>query len=137
MSALGVVLVVVLVASVFTLVVALFWRDKGPRYRAIEIMTGNELEFFGRLRRALPHYFIFPQVSMAALIAPTAFNSRTALIDFRRISQKRVDYAVFTHHMKLVAIVELDDRSHDRLRDAIRDQYFTEAGVRTGYSGPS
>ena len=33
-------------------------------YKRGKLMTDNELEFFGRLISAMPHHFIFPQVSM-------------------------------------------------------------------------
>ena len=33
-------------------------------YKRGKLLTDNELEFFGRLISAMPHHFIFPQVSM-------------------------------------------------------------------------
>jgi hypothetical protein len=41
-----------------------------PQYMQKSILTDNELEFFWRLRRAMPDAYIFPQVAMSALIAP-------------------------------------------------------------------
>ena len=101
-----------------------------PQYRARSLLTGNEIEFFRRLRRALPQEYIFPQVALSALIEPRS-RSEKHLRDFRRISQKRVDYAIYTSDLQLVAIVELDDRTHNRTADAQRDAFVASAGIRT------
>jgi hypothetical protein len=93
-------------------------------------MTGNELEFFGRLCRALPRELVLPQVAMSALIEPVS-RGKSYQSDFRRISQKRVDYAIFTRDLRLLAIVELDDRTHRAGRDAVRDRMVASAGIRT------
>lgn len=106
------------------------WR--GP-YRPREFMTGNEIEFFGRLCRALPDFHIFPQVAMSALIEPTMSKSDESWWNvFGKISQKRVDYCVYEHKtMRLLAIVELDDRTHNPDADALRDSYTGCAGITT------
>lgn len=101
-----------------------------PQYRARSLLTGNEIEFFRRLRRALPQEYIFPQVALSALIEPRSRNEKH-LRDFRKISQKRVDYAIYTSDLQLVAIVELDDRTHNRMADAERDAFVASAGIRT------
>lgn len=100
-------------------------------YRCKAIMTGNEIEFFHRLQRSLPEHYIFPQVAMSALLDPAATNPKKWWKAFGRISQKRVDYAVYDRAMALLVIVELDDRMHDRAKDILRDAYFTSAGIRT------
>lgn len=106
---------------------------RAPRgaYQGRPLMTGNELEFYGRLSRALPDLRICPQVAMHALIEPTSAQPRMRLTDFRRISQKVVDYAIFDKKWLLIGIVELDDRSHDRIKDVLRDEPFRIAGITT------
>jgi hypothetical protein len=106
-------------------------RGRTPRYRARPLMSNNELEFFGRLSRALPEMFVFPQVAMAALIEPAA-KGKGRGADFLRISQKRTDYCLYQRDsMSLVAIVELDDRTHLAAADVRRDAYTASAGIRT------
>lgn len=100
-------------------------------YKPVAIMTANELDFFQRLRRAVPDCYVFPQVAMSALIQPATRHHKDRLQAFRRISQKRVDWAVYTPQMDLLCIVELDDRSHDAGRDAERDATLQTAGIRT------
>lgn len=116
---------------VLALIAAVAPRRGGYSYKAQRIMTGNELEFFRRLVRAVPGGFVFPQVAMSALIAPTATNQKTRLAAFRRIAQKRVDYAIYTEDMELLCVVELDDRTHNARKDAARDGILETAGVNT------
>ena len=108
-----------------------FLRAHLYRYTAQNIMTGNEVEFFKRLLRANPQGYVFPQVAMSALIAPTVRNANARLTAFRRISQKRVDYAIYTDKLELICVVELDDRTHNARKDAERDEILMSAGIST------
>lgn len=101
------------------------------RFKAQPVMTANEVEFYGRLSRALPECFVFPQVAMSALVAPRSLNKNARLAAFRSIAQKRVDYALLAKDFSLVCVVELDDRTHDKRRDARRDAYLASAGIKT------
>jgi hypothetical protein len=102
------------------------------QYKPKSILTDNELDFFWKLSRALPDTFIFPQVAISALIEPTAQEGTKAFMSaFGRISQKRVDYALFDAKLKLICIVELDDKSHQADKDKARDYLLKSAGIRT------
>lgn len=101
------------------------------RYKPIPIMTENELEFFGRLCRAFPEGYIFPQVSMAALIKPDERERKRWGQAFAKIAQKRVDFALFDQDMVLLGIVELDDKTHDPEKDRERDALTQSAGIPT------
>ena len=48
---------------------------------------------------------------------------------FKKISNTRVDW-VIVRDMEVLAVVELDDRSHDARRDAQRDKVLTSCGYR-------
>lgn len=118
---------VALLAIVFVLV--LFWTRK-PRYRRHAVMTDNEREFYGRLLAACPDCQIWPQVPILALVRPDAKEgSRAFWIAFKRISNTRVDWVV-VRNMEVIAIVELDDRSHDARKDAQRDKVLRSCGYR-------
>jgi len=103
----------------------------GPKFRQCPIMTDNEMEFFDRLERACPEYRIFPQVSMTALIEP-ASRDRYWLY-FNKVAMLRCDYAVYTRDLKLLCVIELDDKTHDRKQkqDDKRDSRLIEAGINT------
>jgi hypothetical protein len=114
---------------VVMLVLILVWTRK-PRYRRHTIMTDNKRGFYGRLLAACPDCQIWPQVPILALVRPDAKEgSRAFWTAFRRISNTRVDWAI-VRDMDVLAIVELDDRSHDARKDAERDRILRSCGYR-------
>jgi hypothetical protein len=125
-------LLVILVAG---FVLALLKSSKGKSrtgtYRQRTLMTDNEAEFFGRLVVALPDHYIFPQVAMSALLDAASSDKRTAHGDRRRIAQQRVDYVVCTKSCEVVAVVELDDKTHSRAKDQLRDARLEQGRIRT------
>jgi hypothetical protein len=100
-------------------------------YRRRKLMTDNEEEFFGRLVAALPDHYVFPQVAMSALLETASSDKKTAHGDRLRVAQQRVDYVVCTKRCEVVAVVELDDKTHSRAKDGLRDSRLEQAGVRT------
>jgi hypothetical protein len=104
----------------------------GP-YSPKQILTDNELEFYHRLRRGLPGRVILCQVSMSALIEPRDLPERTAeYMRLRaRFAQKYVDFVICEpESLSVIAIVELDDITHDPVKDAQRDAMLGSAGYR-------
>lgn len=99
-----------------------------PRFRPHSLMTANEREFYGRLVAALPGCQIWPQVPILALLRPDAKEgSRAFWRGFRMISNTRVDWVV-AENLEVLAIIELDDRTHDARKDAKRDQILAACG---------
>ncbi|QBE66720.1 DUF2726 domain-containing protein [Pseudoduganella lutea] len=126
-----------LVMAALVLAVAVFLADRRRKrialgvYRERPLMTGNELEFFGRLVAALPQHYVFPQVAMSALIEAASTSEKRRYIDRLRVAQQRVDYVICDRRCEVVAVVELDDRTHQRARDEIRDERLAQGGIRT------
>jgi very-short-patch-repair endonuclease len=99
-----------------------------------KILTPNEQEFYGRLKTALPELEVFPQVAMAAILQTTLNENHPLYWRVRKLfSQKICDYVVCTPQLKLLAVVELDDRTHDakKDKDAARDSLLNQAGIAT------
>lgn len=111
----------------------IFFRSRARlgRYRARSLLTDNELEFFYRITKAIPGYLVFPQVSLQALIEPSSRNSETAEADRLRVAQQRADYVVCDPSGAVIAVIELDDQTHERKKDAIRDKRLRQAGIAT------
>jgi hypothetical protein len=100
-----------------------------------DVMTENEKEFFTRLKGALPDFEVVPQVAMSALLDVSLPETHPQYWDMRKtFSQKTVDYVVLHKKtMKVLTVVELDDRTHDvkQDKDAERDAMLAKAGIKT------
>ncbi|AEA65725.1 DUF2726 domain-containing protein [Burkholderia gladioli] len=106
----------------------------GPEFKCQGILTDTETRFFWQLTRALPNEWIFPQVAMSAVLQPTVPNGdRNWWRSFGKIAQKRIDFIIYDRNLNLLAVIELDDPSHDskKANDRLRDQNLADAGIRT------
>jgi hypothetical protein len=68
---------------------------------------------------------------MSALLEAASGDKKKAHGDRLRIAQQRVDYVVCTMSCEVIAVIELDDRTHSRAKDQMRDSRFEQAGIRT------
>lgn len=98
-------------------------------YKSKPLMTANEHEFFQRLKAALPDHHIFAQVSLGALLQPNVKGDNRKYYSVRgTFAQKIADYVIADRDLKVVAIVELDDKTHKSDRDGKRDAMLEQAG---------
>lgn len=124
--------------AVIATILASAFRSRHPLFAKKTFLTRNELEFLNRLERALPELRIHAQVAMGAILRP-AINStggrrqRRFYASIRsRFSQKICDFALQDRETgEILAIVELDDRTHNPARDRRRDAMLEQAGYRT------
>lgn len=103
-------------------------------YTKKQFLTGNELEFFNRLRSACgPSLLVLPQVSMGALMNTTLKESHPRFWEARnKFSQKIVDFVICdAKSVTVLLLVELDDKTHQKTKDAQRDSISHLAGYRT------
>ncbi|MGO4389098.1 DUF2726 domain-containing protein [Microvirga sp. 2YAF29] len=111
------------------MVLYLSWARR-PRFKRCTVMTANEREFYQRILKACPDCEIWPQVPLLALVRPEGREgSRAFWTAFRQISNTRVDW-VIAQDTEVLAVIELDDRSHDAKRDARRDDILKGCGYR-------
>ncbi|MDN4036091.1 DUF2726 domain-containing protein [Massilia sp. YIM B02443] len=127
----SILILVLLVVAMLFVAPMIKGAPRTDNYQARELMTENEAEFFGRLVVALPDHYIFPQVAMTALIEAASRDKKQAHADRLRIAQQRADYVVCDRRCNVVAVVELDDRTHSRHKDRMRDARLRRAGIRT------
>jgi len=113
-----------------------FARAKVGRHGLTQktLLTGNEVDFFHRLQRALgPRWVVFPQVSMGALIDTRLKPAHPDYWDVRAtFSSKICDFVVCdARTLKPQLVIELDDIMHDFAKDRVRDSMVAKAGYRT------
>ncbi len=120
--------------ALFALVLALGLRRRAPQFRVVKraLLTENEKEFLERLEAAFPGHRIMVQVCMGALMAPAVRGGSADYLSIRgRFAQKIVDYVVLDDALEVVALIELDDRTHRQEKDALRDAMTAAAGYVT------
>ena len=95
-------------------------------------MTPPERRMVALLEEALPEVRIHAQVAMGALLDPVASLKGPDRMRVRaRFSQKIVDFVAEDRESgEIVALIELDDRTHLPARDQKRDAMTQEAGYR-------
>lgn len=132
-------LIVIGVVVVLLLFLAAVLLREGPdRYAPKRLLTKNEEEFFKRLVRALPDLYVFPQVAFRAFLKPGASAGKAYGRQLGRIGAKHCDFMICTSVLDVVAIVELDDRTHVKdsrtgvvEKDVARDAMTGSAGYTT------
>lgn len=108
-------------------------KKSAPLPVAKRFMTARELAVLDALERCLPEYRFHAQVAMGALLkAPPRLVGKTTPADRNAFSQKIVDFVAQDRATgAIVALIEVDDSSHDANRDRQRDAMTADAGYRT------
>lgn len=104
-----------------------------PRVERADLMTKAERRVIAYVEAALPRARIHAQVSMGALMKPArGLDRRTSTITRNRFSSKRVDFVAEDRETgAIIAIIELDDRTHNASNDRWRDNLTSSAGYKT------
>lgn len=100
-------------------------EDKAQVTQGVFI-TNREKEMFDLMEKALPKTHIFIQVSFSALLRSSDIAIRN------KFNRLRTDYVVSDRDFNILAVIELDDRSHigKEDRDRQRDKLLTDAGYK-------
>jgi very-short-patch-repair endonuclease len=100
------------------------------------LLTEAERSFFGVLLQAVPHdYVLFAKVRLADIIRPSkSLFGRLRYGAINRIWAKHIDFVFCDRRtLRIVGVLELDDRSHQLLsrqqRDRFVDNALTSAGI--------
>ena len=99
------------------------------------LLTPNEKEFYERLQRAADslELEVVPQVSMGALLEVNLPSAHPLYWTLRkRFSQKIIDFVLYSKpSLEILAVIELDDKTHNKEKDKIRDEMMAQAGFKT------
>jgi len=114
-------------AVVLTVLMARLRKEKAREAPgARRPLTAPEQKMYFRLRDALPDLVVLAQVSFGALLTARSKGVRNTF------SQKVADFVICDRAFNVVAVIELDDRSHDGRAgaDQARDALLEGAGYR-------
>lgn len=105
----------------------------GLAVRSRELMTRRERIVCNFIERAVPAARVHAQVSIGAILQPAKGLNRSKATSVRNLfSSKRIDFLLEDRGSgEIIAIVELDDRTHNARADAQRDRMTARAGYRT------
>ena len=129
----------ILVVVALGLLKALTSINTAPKPVSKPFLTKREAAMLIALERALPHCRIHAQVAMGALLKAPANPLRKARhSDRNAFSQKIVDFVAQDRATgAILALIEVDDYSHNGARDLARDAMTSHAGYRTVRIGRS
>lgn len=142
------VIMIVAVLGVAFVVTALVRLIRGPVSLPVEpkpFLTNHEKAFHAKLSRAVEgmgEYRVHAQVAMGAIMkTKSGLDQGTARGVRNRFDRKIIDFVIVDGNMDVVALVELDDRTHVAERDVLRDAMTAAAGyvtvrMRNGYRTP-
>ena len=91
------------------------------------VMTAREQQMYHLLQTALPECTVLAQVAFSALVTAKGWANRN------RFDRKVADFVLCSQQLNVLAIIELDDRSHSsrEREDRERDDMLRLAGYVT------
>lgn len=98
------------------------------------LLTPNELHFFHRLQHAFsPHFVLLTQVGLGALVDSTLPEGHHHRLEHRgKFVGKLIDFVLCdARTMRVLCVIELDDITHDELKDKHRDHFLAQVGIPT------
>jgi very-short-patch-repair endonuclease len=106
-------------------------EETWPFYARKPLSEPEQILYF-RLIKALPEHIVLAQVQLSRLLGVKKGNNSQAW--FNRINRLSADFVVCNKDSSVVAVIELDDASHERedrqKTDAKKDKALASAGVR-------
>lgn len=101
-------------------------------FYAKKLLSQPEQVLYFRLVQALPEHIILAQVQLSRLLGVKKGNNYQAW--FNRINRMSIDFVVCNKDSSVVAVIELDDATHQKadrqVADAKKDKALSSAGVR-------
>jgi hypothetical protein len=83
------------------------------RYEEKPLFEKGDAILFGRLCRALPDCYVFPRLTLAAIMEPTEGNRKRNPERFKLLDYLTVNFAVFGSDLALVCVVVLENNTHN------------------------
>lgn len=134
----SILLLLIVVVAVIVVFVVLKAKSQGgasdeawPFYAKKPLSQPEQVLYF-RLIQALPEHIILAQVQLSRLLGVKKGNNYQAWSN--RINRMSADFVVCNKDSSIVAVIELDDATHQRedrqTADAKKDKALASAGVR-------
>ena len=122
------------VFAALIIILKLLDQKKDPKinyreaYKARPLLTAHELQEYRKLKQCADAkgWLVCPKVRLWDLIEPKKGSAnRQTLVN--RIQSKHVDFVLVDPDLKLIGVLELDDKTHDRDDRKQRDGFVRDA----------
>lgn len=124
--------IALLILLVVMILVVIFKRTQAWPYQAVPVMSPIEKKFYWQLKNTFPDYHILAQVHLSQVIRPP--RGKNELKWLNKIWYMSLDYVILDNKLEMVAVIELDDRSHllkrRREADQRKNKALKAAGIR-------
>lgn len=131
-------IIIIFIVTLTTTVLMLRKRSNGKTPTKIGALfhqktplTIEEQKLYWKLKKALPDYEILSQVSFNAFIVTKGDNQKERHAKHNTARQKVADFLICDRGFNVIAVIELDDKSHNKEKDEKRDAMLKEAGIKT------
>lgn len=101
-----------------------------PAFTKKPFFRSEEKAFYGRLRRALPKCYVFPNVELKDLMTPVSTDIRQRRTEKEYLLGRKVDYAVFDARLTLLCVIELKSGGVVDNTPGSNAQLLKSAGIR-------
>jgi len=125
------------ILAIITLYISILkkkYKDKDPHRdlaysRQVKLLSHAERSFFSVLEKAAVDYKVLSKVRIADILNPkSGMTKREWKIAFNKISSKHFDFVLCDKNsLDVVAIIELDDKSHLQKKSMMRDSFVEHA----------
>ncbi|MEW6131618.1 MAG: DUF2726 domain-containing protein [Pseudomonadota bacterium] len=133
-----IILLLIVVVAVIAILAFLKAKSQGggadevwPFYAKKPLSQPEQVLYF-RLAQALPEHIVLAQVQLSRLLGVKKGNNYQAW--FNRINRMSADFVVCNKDSSIVAVIELDDATHQKedrqAADAKKDKALSSAGIR-------
>ena len=105
-------------------------------YRKKYLLTKNEYSFYQKIKPIIQekNLKVLCKIRLADLIEPEPNkNQKEWYAAFNRIKSKHIDFAIATDDMKVIALIELQDGTHQKSDRKERDEFLNDAVTGAGY----
>ena len=112
---------IILIIIVLIAILSLFFKHRYFYEKKEYLCSRSEQKFLKLLLSILPNqYYVHCQTSLIALLKPADLRSA------RMVWAKRMDYVITDRESKILLVIELDDKSHERKDRKKRDKFVNK-----------
>lgn len=128
-------MIVIAIVVVIVIVLGSMKKDKTIKNNALyenkRPLTDVEQVAYWKIKEAIePNKVVLAQVAFSSFIK-TSGEKKDANVKFNKARQKVADFVVCNKDFSIYAIIEIDDKTHNKDKDEARDAITKEAGIKT------